>query len=91
VGAAEELTPKYWAVARRSQEQQRKRSPGIGSANQRHPQRLQLYQCHSGDDVLVHFRPCRRAAFASLQEGQTVEFYVTKGPKGFQPENVRPP
>jgi CspA family cold shock protein len=28
--------------------------------------------------------------FRSLQEGQTVEFDVTKGPKGFQAENVRP-
>jgi cold shock CspA family protein len=25
-----------------------------------------------------------------LQEGQTVQFDVTKGPKGFQAENVKP-
>jgi CspA family cold shock protein len=25
-----------------------------------------------------------------LQEGQSVEFQVTKGPKGLQAENVRP-
>jgi hypothetical protein len=28
--------------------------------------------------------------FRSLQEGQTVQFDVTKGPKGFQAENVQP-
>jgi len=28
--------------------------------------------------------------FRSLQEGQTVQFDVTKGSKGFQAENVRP-
>src|SRR5947208_15112751 len=28
--------------------------------------------------------------FRGLQEGQTVEFDVVKGPKGFQAENVRP-
>ena len=44
----------------------------------------------SGDDVFVHFSAIQAGGFRSLQEGQTVEFDVTKGPKGFQGENVRP-
>jgi CspA family cold shock protein len=44
----------------------------------------------SGDDVFVHFSAVQSNGFRSLQEGQAVEFDVTKGPKGFQAENVRP-
>ena len=44
----------------------------------------------SSDDVFVHFSAIQTGGFRSLQEGQTVEFDVTKGPKGFQAENVRP-
>jgi CspA family cold shock protein len=44
----------------------------------------------SGDDVFVHFSAIQADGFRSLQEGQTVEFGVTKGTKGFQAENVRP-
>jgi CspA family cold shock protein len=44
----------------------------------------------SGDDVFVHFSAIHSGGFRSLQEGQTVEFNVVKGPKGFQAENVRP-
>src|SRR6266567_1125981 len=44
----------------------------------------------SGDDVFVHFSAIQAGGFRSLQEGQAVEFDVTKGPKGFQAENVRP-
>src|SRR4051812_12893596 len=44
----------------------------------------------SGDDVFVHFSAIQAGGFRSLQEGQAVEFGVTKGPKGFQAENVRP-
>ena len=43
----------------------------------------------SGDDVFVHFSAIHAGGFRSLQEGQPVEFDVTKGPKGFQAENVR--
>ena len=43
----------------------------------------------SGDDVFVHFSAIQAGGFRSLQEGQPVEFDVTKGPKGFQAENVR--
>ena len=44
----------------------------------------------SGDDVFVHFSAIRANGFRSLQEGQAVEFDVTRGSKGFQAENVRP-
>jgi CspA family cold shock protein len=44
----------------------------------------------SGDDVFVHFSAIQEGGFRSLQEGQTVAFDVTKGPKGFQAANVRP-
>src|SRR5437667_5567277 len=44
----------------------------------------------SGDDVFVHFSAIQAGGFRSLQEGQSIEFDVTKGPKGFQAENVRP-
>ena len=40
-------------------------------------------------DIFVHFSAIRSNGFRSLQEGQAVEFSVTKGPKGFQAENVQ--
>jgi CspA family cold shock protein len=42
----------------------------------------------SGSDVFVHFSAIQDSGFKSLQEGQTVQFDVTKGPKGWQAENV---
>jgi len=44
----------------------------------------------NGDDVFVHFSAIQAGGFRSLQEGQAVQFEVTKGPKGWQAENVRP-
>jgi len=44
----------------------------------------------SGDDVFVHFSAIQAGGFKSLQEGQTVQFDVTKGTKGWQAENVVP-
>ena len=44
----------------------------------------------NGEDVFVHFSAIQAGGFRSLQEGQSVEFEVTKGPKGWQAENVRP-
>jgi CspA family cold shock protein len=43
----------------------------------------------NGADVFVHMSAIQMGGFKSLQEGQTVEFTVTKGPKGWQAENVR--
>ena len=43
----------------------------------------------SGDDVFVHFSAIRSNGFRSLQEGQAVEFSVSKGTKGLQAENVQ--
>ena len=43
----------------------------------------------NGGDVFVHFSAIQSNGFRSLQEGQAVEFNVTKGPKGLQAENVQ--
>ncbi len=42
----------------------------------------------TGEDVFVHFSAIQAGGFRSLQEGQTVQFDVTKGPKGWQAENL---
>jgi cold shock protein len=44
----------------------------------------------TGEDVFVHFSAIQASGFRSLAEGQAVQFSVTKGPKGFQAENVQP-
>ncbi len=43
----------------------------------------------SGGDVFVHHSAIKSNGFRSLQEGQRVEFEVTKGPKGLQAEDVQ--
>ncbi len=43
----------------------------------------------SGEDVFVHFSAIQSEGYRSLQEGQAVEFNVTKGAKGWQAENVK--
>jgi CspA family cold shock protein len=43
----------------------------------------------SGGDVFVHFSAIQSGGFRSLQEGQSVQFNVVKGPKGLQAENVQ--
>ena len=40
-------------------------------------------------DVFVHHTEIKSAGFRTLQEGQTVQFEVKKGPKGLQAENVQ--
>ena len=43
----------------------------------------------TGEDVFVHFSAIQAGGFRSLQEGQAVQFEETKGPKGWQAENVQ--
>src|SRR5208283_4643373 len=43
----------------------------------------------NGEDVFVHHTAIQSNGFRSLQEGQKVQFNVTKGPKGWQAENVQ--
>lgn len=45
-------------------------------------------QRESGEDVFVHFSAIQGDGYKSLNEGQAVEFEVTRGPKGLQAANV---
>ena len=42
----------------------------------------------SGPDVFAHFSAITGSGFKTLNEGQSVEFVVTQGPKGPQAENI---
>ena len=44
----------------------------------------------SGEDVFVHFSAIQAEGYRTLDEGQAVEFVVTRGPKGLQAEQVTP-
>jgi len=41
-----------------------------------------------GEDVFVHFKEIVGDGYKSLNEGDTVQFEVTTGPKGLQATNV---
>lgn len=43
-----------------------------------------------GDDLFVHHSEIKTQGYASLQEGQKVEFEVGQGPKGPCATNVTP-
>ena len=45
-------------------------------------------QRQSGEYVFVHFSAIQGDGYKSLNEGQAVEFEVTKGPKGLRASNV---
>ena len=47
-------------------------------------------QRESGEDVFVHYSAIQSDGYRTLQEGQTVEFTVSRGPKGLQASNVVP-
>jgi cold shock protein len=42
----------------------------------------------AGEDIFVHFSAIQSEGYKSLDDGQAVEFEVTKGPKGLQASNV---
>jgi len=42
----------------------------------------------AGDDVFVHHSAIQGSGFKSLDEGDSIEFDVAKGPKGLQAQNV---
>jgi len=42
----------------------------------------------TGGDVFVHHTAIQMSGFRTLNEGDTVFFTVTRGPKGLQAENV---
>lgn len=42
----------------------------------------------SGNDVFVHHTAIQGDGYKTLDEGQEVEFEITKGPKGEQASNV---
>ena len=42
-----------------------------------------------GEDVFVHFSAIEGDGYRNLQEGQKVEFTITKGPKGLQAADVK--
>jgi CspA family cold shock protein len=41
-----------------------------------------------GDDVFVHFSAINTNGFKTLEQGQAVEFELTRGQKGDQAQNV---
>jgi CspA family cold shock protein len=49
-----------------------------------------ITQDGGGEDVFCHHTAIQAEGFRSLQEGQKVQFDITKGPKGLQAANVRP-
>ena len=42
-----------------------------------------------GKDIFVHYSAVTGEGFKTLEEGQRVEFEITKGPKGEQATNVK--
>jgi cold shock protein len=45
-------------------------------------------QRSTGEDVFVHFSAIQENGYRTLNEGETVEFELLKGPKGYLAANV---
>jgi cold shock protein len=45
-------------------------------------------QRQTGEDVFVHYSAIQMDGYKNLTEGQSVEFEVRQGPKGFQADKV---
>ena len=45
-------------------------------------------QRSSGEDVFVHFSAIQANGYRTLNEGETVEFELMSGPKGYSASNV---
>ncbi|MGB9122153.1 MAG: cold-shock protein [Candidatus Angelobacter sp.] len=45
-------------------------------------------QRSTGEDVFVHFSAIQEDGYRTLNEGETVEYELMKGPKGFLAANV---
>ena len=45
-------------------------------------------QQEDGTDIFVHFSAIQGDGYKTLDEGQSVEFDITEGPKGLQAANV---
>ena len=48
-----------------------------------------ITQSDGGEDVFVHYSAIAADGFRTLAEGESLEFDVTRGPKGLQAANVR--
>jgi len=48
-----------------------------------------ITQSDGGEDVFVHFSAITGDGFKTVAEGESLEFDVTRGPKGLQAANVR--
>ncbi len=48
-----------------------------------------IRQEQGGEDVFVHHTSIQMEGYKSLNDGDEVEFEITRGPKGLQASNVR--
>ena len=43
-----------------------------------------------GDDLFAHFKEIQAEGFKTLAEGQKVEYFAVRGPKGMQATKIQP-